>query len=103
MLAGTAPDLATALAKIEPAALEWKLDGARIQVHRRGDQVSVFTRSLDEVTDRVPEVVEAVRALDAGSLVLDGEAIALRPDGGPTPFQATGSGSGSPTSADTRR
>ena len=61
MLAGTAPDLATALAKIDPAALEWKLDGARIQVHRRGDQVSVFTRSLDEVTDRVPEVVEAVR------------------------------------------
>ena len=61
MLAGTAPDLATALAKIDPAALEWKLDGARIQVHRSGDHVSVFTRSLDEVTDRVPEVVEAVR------------------------------------------
>ena len=97
MLAGTAPDLASALAKIDPAALEWKLDGARIQVHRSGDQVSVFTRSLDEVTDRVPEVVEAVRALDAGSLVLDGEAIALQPDGRPHPFQVTGSRFGSRT------
>jgi len=103
MLAGTAPDLATALAKIDPAALEWKLDGARIQVHRSGDQVSVFTRSLDEVTDRVPEVVEAVRALDAGSLVLDGEAIALQPDGRPHPFQVTGSRFGSRTSVDTLR
>src|SRR6478736_1883894 len=91
MLAGTAPDLAAALAKIDPAALEWKLDGARIQVHRSGDQVSVFTRSLDEVTDRVPEVVEAVRALPARALVLDGEAIALRPDGRPHPFQVTAS------------
>jgi DNA ligase-1 len=103
MLAATAPDLATALAKIDPAALEWKLDGARIQVHRSGDQVSVFTRSLDEVTDRVPEVVEAVRALDARSLVLDGEAIALRPDGRPHPFQVTGSRFGSRTSVDTLR
>src|SRR6476646_5630450 len=94
MLAGTAPDL---------AALEWKLDGARIQVHRSGDQVSVFTRSLDEVTDRVPEVVEAVRALDARSLVLDGEAIALQPDGRPHPFQVTGSRFGSRTSVDTLR
>jgi len=103
MLAGTAPDLATALAKIVPAALEWKLDGARIQVHRRGDQVSVFTRSLDEVTDRVPEVVEAALALDAESLVLDGEAIALQPDGRPHPFQVTGSRFGSRTSVDTLR
>ncbi|HVI17255.1 MAG TPA: ATP-dependent DNA ligase, partial [Gaiellales bacterium] len=103
MLAGTAPDLATALAKIDPAALEWKLDGARIQVHRSGDQVSVFTRSLDEVTDRVPEVVEAVRALDAGSLVLDGEVIALRQDGRPHPFQVTGSRFGSRSSVDTLR
>ena len=103
MLAGTAPDLATALAKIDPAALEWKLDGARIQVHRRGDQVSVFTRSLDEVTDRVPEVVEAALALDADSLVLDGEAIALQPDGRPHPFQVTGSRFGSRTSVDTLR
>jgi DNA ligase-1 len=103
MLAGTAPDLASALAKIDPAALEWKLDGARIQAHRSGDQVSVFTRSLDEVTDRVPEVVEAVRALDAGSLVLDGEAIALQPDGRPHPFQVTGSRFGSRTAVDTLR
>ena len=103
MLAGTAPDLAAALAKIDPAALEWKLDGARIQVHRSDDQVSVFTRSLDEVTDRVPEVVEAVRGLDARSLVLDGEAIALQPDGRPHPFQVTGSRFGSRTAVDTLR
>ncbi|HVI36871.1 MAG TPA: ATP-dependent DNA ligase, partial [Gaiellales bacterium] len=103
MLAGTAADVEAALERISPAAIEWKLDGARIQVHRSGDQVSVFTRSLDEVTDRVPEVVEAVRALDAGSLVLDGEVIALRQDGRPHPFQVTGSRFGSRSSVDTLR
>ena len=89
MLAGTAPDIEAALAKISPAAVEWKLDGARIQVHRSGGDVAVFTRSLDEVTDRVPEVVEAALGLPAGELVLDGEAIALRDDGRPHPFQVT--------------
>jgi len=89
MLAGSAPDLASALSRTGPAAVEWKLDGVRIQVHRDGDDVAVFTRTLDEITDRVPEVVEAVRALPARRLVLDGEAIALRPGGRPEPFQVT--------------
>jgi DNA ligase-1 len=91
MLAGSAPDLEAALEKAGPAALEWKLDGARIQVHRDGSDVAVYTRSLDEVTGRVPEVIEAVLALPSARLVLDGEAIALRDDGRPQPFQVTGS------------
>jgi DNA ligase-1 len=70
-------------------AIEWKLDGARIQVHRQGDRVAVYTRNLNDVTDAVPEVIEAVRALASGDLVLDGEVIALRPDGSPHSFQTT--------------
>jgi DNA ligase-1 len=89
MLAGTAPDVGAALERISPAAVEWKLDGARIQVHRDDGDVRVFTRSLDEVTDRVPEVVEAALALPVAAVVLDGEAIALRDDGRPHPFQVT--------------
>ena len=91
MLAGTAPDVDAALTRISPAAVEWKLDGARIQVHRRDGDVRVFTRSLDEVTDRVPEVVEAALRLPVSAVVLDGEAIALRADGRPHPFQVTAS------------
>jgi DNA ligase 1 len=89
MLAQTAADLPTALARTGPAAVEWKLDGARIQVHVRGSQVRVFTRSLDDVTARVPELVEAARALPAQSVLLDGETLALREDGRPYPFQVT--------------
>jgi ATP-dependent DNA ligase I len=89
MLAAPGDDVDAALAKTGPAAVEYKLDGARLQVHRRGDEVRAFTRSLDEITARVPEVVEAVLALPARELVLDGEAIALRPDGRPYPFQVT--------------
>jgi len=73
------------------AAVDWKLDGVRIQVHREGDDIAVFTRTLDAITGRVPEVVEAVLALPVRSIVLDGEAIALRPDGRPRPFQQTAS------------
>src|SRR3954471_21208859 len=91
MLASTAADVEAAVAKTGPAAVEWKLDGARIQVHRRDDAVGVFTRTLDDVTARLPEVVEAALALPARSFVLDGEAIALREDGRPHPFQITGS------------
>jgi DNA ligase-1 len=91
MLASTAPDVEAALQKTGPAAVEWKLDGARIQVHRSGSEVGIYTRSLDDVTARLPEVVAAVRSLDASSFVLDGEAIALRDDGRPHPFQVTGS------------
>jgi DNA ligase-1 len=91
MLASTAPDLDAALEKTGPAAVEWKLDGARIQVHRSDSGVSIFTRTLDEVTDRLPEIVAAVNALPGAAFVLDGEAIALRADGRPHPFQVTGS------------
>src|SRR3954469_1807544 len=102
MLASTAADVDAALAKIAPAAVEWKLDGVRIQVPRRDGDVRVFTRSLDDVTARVPEVVEAVLALPLGSAVLDGEAIALRPDGRPEPFQVTASRMGASRPADAR-
>lgn len=91
MLAAPGDDVEAALERAGPAALEYKLDGARLQVHRRGDEVRAFTRSLDDITARVPEVVEAALALPAGELVLDGEAIALRPDGRPLPFQVTAS------------
>ena len=71
------------------AAFETKLDGARVQVHRKGDDVKVYTRALNEVTAAVPEVVALVRTLGARELVLDGEVLALRPDGTPLPFQET--------------
>jgi DNA ligase-1 len=94
MLAGTAPDVTGALAKAAPGGesvlVDRKLDGIRVQVHRDEDWVRVFTRSLDDITDRLPETVEAVRSLPARRLVLDGEAIVLRPDGRPAPFQETG-------------
>jgi DNA ligase-1 len=89
MLAQPAEDLAAALAALGSALLEWKLDGARVQVHKAGDEVKVYTRSLNEVTAALPEVVEAVRRAKAQSLILDGEVIALRPDGRPLPFQTT--------------
>jgi DNA ligase-1 len=89
MLAQTATDVEGALAKVADAYVEWKLDGARIQAHRVGTEVAVFTRNLADITSRVPEVVEVVRELAADWIVLDGEAIALRPDGRPEPFQVT--------------
>ncbi|MFI5954723.1 ATP-dependent DNA ligase [Cryptosporangium sp. NPDC051539] len=95
MLAQPAEDLADALGRSGAAAVEEKLDGARVQVHRDGSDVLVVTRSLDDITARVPEVVEAALALPARTAVLDGEAIALRPDGRPQPFQVTASRIGS--------
>lgn len=90
MLAQTAESAAGALAALGGrAALEWKLDGARVQVHKDGDEVRVFTRSLREVTAALPEVVRIVRSAPARSLVLDGEALAVRADGAPEPFQVT--------------
>src|SRR5205085_6717424 len=77
------------LALLGEAALECKLDGARIQVHKVDDDVRVFSRALRDVTVAVPEVVDLVRRLPARSAILDGEAIALRADGGPQPFQMT--------------
>jgi len=90
MLASSASSMAAAFARISPAAVEWKIDGIRIQVHRDGSEVAVFTRTLDDITTRVPEIVEAALALDIQAAVLDGEAVALRPDGRPRPFQVTG-------------
>jgi len=90
MLADSAETVAEALISAEGAmAVEWKLDGARIQVHRRDDRVAVYTRNLNDVTARVPEVVEAVLALPARELILDGEVIALTPDERPLAFQDT--------------
>jgi DNA ligase-1 len=89
MLASPADGVEAALERTGPAGVEPKLDGARVQVHRSGDDIGVFTRSLDDVTARVPEVVEAARGLGARALVLDGEALAVRPDGRPEPFQVT--------------
>jgi len=89
MLADSAPDVAQAIDRLGEAALEFKLDGARIQVHRAEDEVRVYSRSLRDVTSSVPEVVELVRALPARQLILDGEVLALRADGSPHPFQTT--------------
>lgn len=89
MLAGSAESPAAALGKLGRAAFEWKLDGARVQVHRRGDEVRVFTRKLNEVTASVPELVEAALALPEPELVLDGEVLALDAEGRPHPFQVT--------------
>jgi DNA ligase-1 len=89
MLASTAADVAEAIAKVGDGAVDRKIDGVRIQVHRSGDDVRIFTRTLDDITDRLPEIVTAVRALPATTLVLDGEAIALHDDGRPRAFQHT--------------
>jgi DNA ligase-1 len=89
MLADSAATLGDALSAGIPVAVEWKLDGARIQVHRRDDRVAVYTRSLNDVTAAVPEVVEAALLLSARDLILDGEVIALAPDGRPHSFQTT--------------
>lgn len=93
MLASSAPDVAAALEKMRGAAvaIDAKLDGIRIQVHRDRDEVLVVTRSLDDITGRLPEVVEIARSLPAERVVLDGEALLLTDDGRPRPFQETSS------------
>ncbi|MQA87371.1 MAG: ATP-dependent DNA ligase [Streptosporangiales bacterium] len=116
MLAQSAESVDAALARISPPAVEWKLDGIRVQVHRledtgggsKGqgggkDAVRVFTRTLDDITSRVPEVVEATMTLPVRTVVLDGEVIALRPDGRPQPFQATAARTGSRLEVETLR
>jgi len=90
MLAQTATDVAEALQTLPgELAFEWKMDGARIQVHKGGDEVRIFTRTLNNVTAALPEIVDAARGFVADSVVLDGEAIALDPNGRPLPFQIT--------------
>jgi DNA ligase-1 len=90
MLASPAEDVASALERLGgTAAFEWKIDGARVQAHASPDGVRVYTRTLKDVTDSVPEIVEALAALPLRDAILDGEAIALAPDGAPLPFQVT--------------
>jgi len=92
MLAQTATSVSDALERHGGTTIfEAKLDGARVQIHRAGDTVTVYTRSLDDVTARLPEVVEATLALPVRDLIADGEAIALRPDNRPHRFQVTAS------------
>jgi DNA ligase-1 len=102
MLASSAPTVAAA-AFPEAFWVDGKLDGIRLQAHRRGGVVTLWTRSLDDITDRLPECVEAVAALPGGDLVLDGEAIVLRADGSPAPFQVTGSRTASSADPDRMR
>ena len=95
MLAASAPDIDAAWDQVathdDGVFVDGKLDGIRLQAHRDGAEVRLFTRSLDDITDRLPEVVEAVRSLPAQRLVVDGEAIALDGTGRPLPFQQTAS------------
>jgi DNA ligase-1 len=101
MLAASSPDVATAIDDAGgEVSVEWKLDGARIQVHRHGDDVGIWTRNLNDVTDRLPGIVAGVRAMPATSFVLDGEAMGWDDDERPGVFQETmssfGSTAGSP-------
>ena len=89
MLASTAEDVSGALTDLGQAAFEYKFDGVRIQVHRSGDDVVVFSRALNDVTAAVPEIVEAARAFPGRDLILDGEALSLTAAGRPQPFQVT--------------
>src|SRR5205823_9944977 len=86
MLAQPADDITDAMARIPMAALEWKLDGARVQVHKSGGDVRIYSRTGNDVTHAAPEIVTAVRSARAQALILDGEAIALKPSGAPYAF-----------------
>jgi DNA ligase-1 len=97
MLASPAESLVDAVTELGDVSVEYKLDGARIQVHRDGTDVHVYTRTLREITASVPELVEMVRGLPVRSVVLDGETLALDPDGRPRPFQETMSRFGATT------
>ena len=89
MLASTADDAASAVAELGRCSVEWKLDGVRIQVHRRGDEVRIWTRNLNDVTDRLSEVADVVRSLPVRVAALDGEVLGLADDLGPAAFQDT--------------
>src|SRR5437867_3096856 len=89
MLASTAESIDDAVASFELASVEWKLDGIRIQVHRRDDEVRIYTRNLNDITEALPGVIEAVRALDVRQAVFDGEAIGMMDDERPLAFQET--------------
>src|SRR5207253_6756276 len=90
MLAQTAADVGEALTELQgEVAFEWKMDGARIQVHKGADEVRIYTRALNDVTGALPEIVAVARTLPGRTLVLDGEAIAFDASGRPHPFQIT--------------
>ncbi len=90
MLAQTAADVGEALKQLQgEVAFEWKMDGARIQVHKSGSDVRIYTRSLNEITEAIPEIVDTARGFSEHTLVLDGEAIAFDAKGRPHPFQIT--------------
>lgn len=89
MLAQSADDTGAALEELGEAALEFKFDGARVQIHKSGRRVAIYSRRLNEVTPAVPEIVEAVLALPAREAILDGEVLSLTPEGRPQPFQVT--------------
>lgn len=91
MLASTATDITDALSTTGRASVEWKLDGVRIQAHRLGDQVHLYTRNLNDVTDRMPSVVDELRALPLESVVLDGEVMGVTEEGLPEAFQDSAS------------
>ncbi|MBZ5733662.1 ATP-dependent DNA ligase [Nocardioides sp. TRM66260-LWL] len=96
MLASSDTSVASAVAALVdrdggPVSVDAKLDGIRIQVHRDGDDVRIASRSLEDLTARLPDVVDVVRALPARRVVLDGEALTLADDGRPRPFQDTAS------------
>jgi DNA ligase-1 len=94
MLAQSAETVGAALDRVGPASVEWKLDGIRIQLHREGDEVRVYTRNLNDITARVPEVVTVARTLNAERCILDGEALLVDPQGRPAAFQQSMSGLG---------
>ncbi len=89
MLASTADDAASAVAELGRCSVEWKLDGIRIQVHRRDDEVRIWTRNLNDVTDRLGEVADVVRSLPVSVAALDGEVMGLADDLAPVAFQDT--------------
>ena len=93
MLAASEPDPESAWTRLASpeVAVDWKLDGIRLQAHKDGDRVLLATRTLEDITERLPEVVEVVRSLPAERAVIDGEALAIGPDGRPRPFQETAS------------
>ncbi|MEP7047996.1 MAG: ATP-dependent DNA ligase [Ilumatobacteraceae bacterium] len=92
MLAGTSASVTDALAEIGLASVEWKLDGIRVQAHKQGDEVRLFSRGLNDITAGLPGVVDLVRTVPARSIVLDGEALGIDDDGKPLIFQETMSG-----------
>lgn len=103
MLAASAATVTAAMERISPAAVEWKIDGIRVQLHKNGDHVRVFSRTLEDITQRVPELADAAMSLAVSTAVLDGEAVALHPDGRPRPFQVTSGRAASHTDSDGQR